>query len=288
MPQAHRLAGTLAFIVSLPVAYQCLWLFGSNKIVNPWWAVHSIAGCLVFGAFVTKVLCVRNRKLPRWVCPWRWGGVRLTHRRLGNDLGVVVVQVRVPVVLMKRLTNIVQIIAACATAFFVVCLFTSSFPPWSSDDDDGAGAAPNTTVVAAGTTAAAVGTTAAGGAVTTAGGAGTTAAAATTAAANDIDGQALYDDQCASCHGKTGGGGFGPSLEGIGDRMSEEEEADIIANGQGSMPAFGGDLSGEEIAARSSRTPARSAERLRLHDAAGYASITAAGYASMTLPATPP
>ena len=31
--------------------------------------------------------------------------------------------------------------------------------------------------------------------------------------------------------------------------MSEEEEADIIANGQGSMPAFGGDLSTEEIAA---------------------------------------
>ncbi len=151
---------------------------------------------------------------------------------------------------MKRLTNIVQIVAVVLTAFFVVCLFTSSFPPWSSDDDDGAGAAPNTTVVAAGTTAAAAGTTAAGGAVTTAeGGAGTTAAAATTAPANDIDGQALYDDQCASCHGKTGGGGFGPSLEGIGDRMSEEEEADIIANGQGSMPAFGGDLSSEEIAA---------------------------------------
>jgi mono/diheme cytochrome c family protein len=146
---------------------------------------------------------------------------------------------------MKRLTNVVQIIAVVLTAFFVICLFTSSFPPWSSDDDGGAGAAANTTVVAAGTTAAAAGTTAAGGAVTTAAG----GAATTAAAASDIDGQALYEDQCASCHGKTGGGGFGPSLEGIGDRMSEEEEADIIANGQGSMPAFGGDLSAEEIAA---------------------------------------
>ena len=145
---------------------------------------------------------------------------------------------------MKRLTNIVQIVAVVLAAFFVVCLFTSSFPPWSSDDDGGAGAAPNTTVVAAGTTAA--------GAVTTpAGGAGTTAAggAATTAAASDVDGQALYEDQCASCHSKDGSGGFGPSLQGIQDRFSEEEEADIIANGQGSMPGFSGDLSAEEIAA---------------------------------------
>jgi hypothetical protein len=75
MPQAHRLAGTLAFIVALPVAYQCLWAIGFNKIVNPLWAVHSVAGCVVFGAFVTKVLCVRNRKLPRWALPIAGGVV---------------------------------------------------------------------------------------------------------------------------------------------------------------------------------------------------------------------
>jgi len=75
MPQAHRLAGTLAFIVALPVAYQCLWAIGFNKIINPFWAIHSIAGCLVFGAFVTKVLCVRNRKLPRWGLPVAGGVV---------------------------------------------------------------------------------------------------------------------------------------------------------------------------------------------------------------------
>ncbi len=69
MPQAHRMAGTLAFIVSLPVAYQCLWALGFNDYGNPWWAVHSVVGCIVYGAFVTKVLCVRNRKLPRWGLP---------------------------------------------------------------------------------------------------------------------------------------------------------------------------------------------------------------------------
>ena len=97
------------------------------------------------------------------------------------------------------------------------------------------------------------GTTAAGGAGTTAAGAGavTTAAGggATTAAASTADGKALYEANCATCHGKTGGGGFGPSLKGIQDRFSEEEETSIIKNGQGSMPGFGSDLSSEEIAA---------------------------------------
>jgi mono/diheme cytochrome c family protein len=129
-------------------------------------------------------------------------------------------------------------------AFFIVCLFTSQFPPWKSDDNGGQAAA-NTTVVSAGTTAAGgAGTTAAGaGAVTTAAGGG-----ATTAAASTADGKALYEDNCATCHGKTGGGGFGPSLKGIQDRFSEEDETSIIKNGQGSMPGFG-NLSTEEIAA---------------------------------------
>ncbi len=142
---------------------------------------------------------------------------------------------------MKRLTNIFQIVALVLTAFFVVCLFTSSFPPWASNDDNsGGGQAVNTTVVAAGTTAA--GTTAAGGTEST--------AAGTTAAASNIDGEALYGDQCASCHGKTGGGGFGPSLKGIQNTYPDaaDEEA-VVADGQGSMPGFSGDLSPEEITA---------------------------------------
>ena len=138
---------------------------------------------------------------------------------------------------MKRLTNVLQIVAVLLAAFFIVCLFTSQFPPWKSNDNGGQAAA-NTTVGSAGTTAAA------GGAATTAAGGG-----ATTAAASTADGKALYEANSATCHGKTGGGGFGPSLKGIQDRFSEEEETSIIKNGQGSMPGFGGDLSSEEIAA---------------------------------------
>jgi len=144
---------------------------------------------------------------------------------------------------MKRLTNILQVVAVVLAAFFVVCLFTSQFPPWTSSSSGGQAAA-NTTVVSAGTTAAGgAGTTSAGGAVTTAAG-----GAATTAAASGADGKALYEANCATCHGKTGGGGFGPSLKGIQNSFSEEEETKIIQNGQGSMPGFS-NLSAEEIAA---------------------------------------
>lgn len=65
---AHRLTGTLAFLISLPVAYQCLWSLGfqsgSTRVL-----IHSIFGCVFYGAFVTKVLAVRSRGLPGWALP---------------------------------------------------------------------------------------------------------------------------------------------------------------------------------------------------------------------------
>lgn len=42
---------------------------------------------------------------------------------------------------------------------------------------------------------------------------------------------------CASCHGGNLEGGFGPSLDKIGAKLSKEEISDIIENGVGSMPA---------------------------------------------------
>lgn len=65
---AHRLTGTLAFVITLPVAYQCLWSLGfqsgSTRVV-----IHSIFGCIFYGAFVTKVLSVRLHGLPDWTLP---------------------------------------------------------------------------------------------------------------------------------------------------------------------------------------------------------------------------
>jgi hypothetical protein len=65
---AHRISGRLAFLVSLPVAYQCLYQLGfqhaSARVL-----AHSILGCAFYGAFVCKVLIVRSRNLPNKALP---------------------------------------------------------------------------------------------------------------------------------------------------------------------------------------------------------------------------
>jgi cytochrome c550 len=58
----------------------------------------------------------------------------------------------------------------------------------------------------------------------------------------------VYSNNCLSCHGDQLQGAFGPELATVGSRLSQEELADIILNGQGSMmPAFKDGLSKEEI-----------------------------------------
>ena len=65
---AHRLFGTLAFVVTLPVAFHCLWSLGfSDKDARTY--IHSLAGCAFYGVFVIKVLSVRTKQLPNWVLP---------------------------------------------------------------------------------------------------------------------------------------------------------------------------------------------------------------------------
>ena len=66
----HRLSGTLALLFSLPVAYHCLWALGFESDAGaPRRFVHSVAGCFFYGAFLTKVLVVRRRGLPKWALP---------------------------------------------------------------------------------------------------------------------------------------------------------------------------------------------------------------------------
>ena len=67
---AHRISGTLAFLVSLPVAYHCLFSLGFNpEGTHGRQFVHSLLGCTFYGAFVTKVLVVRSRRMPGWAIP---------------------------------------------------------------------------------------------------------------------------------------------------------------------------------------------------------------------------
>lgn len=66
----HRLAGTLALLVSLPVAYHCLWSLGFETDAGQARRYfHSLFGCVFYGAFVVKVMCVRSRRMPGWALP---------------------------------------------------------------------------------------------------------------------------------------------------------------------------------------------------------------------------
>src|SRR4051794_4941005 len=73
---AHRISGRLAFLLSLPVAYHCLYQLAfqhsSTRVL-----AHSLLGCLFYGAFATKVMIVRSRGLPGVALPVA-GGVLFT------------------------------------------------------------------------------------------------------------------------------------------------------------------------------------------------------------------
>jgi Family of unknown function (DUF6529) len=75
LPTAHRVSGTLAFLLTIPVAYHCLWALGFHADEGTRILVHGIAGCFFFGALTSKVLFVRTRRKPRWVLPVAGGAV---------------------------------------------------------------------------------------------------------------------------------------------------------------------------------------------------------------------
>jgi hypothetical protein len=64
----HRSSGALAVLVSLPVAFHCLWSLGfqdySGRVL-----AHSMMGCLFYGAFVAKMLALKIDGLSGWVIP---------------------------------------------------------------------------------------------------------------------------------------------------------------------------------------------------------------------------
>jgi hypothetical protein len=69
---AHRISGRLAFLLSLPVAYSCLYTLAfqdsSTRVL-----AHSILGCAFYGAFAAKVVLVRSRSLPGFALPLAGG-----------------------------------------------------------------------------------------------------------------------------------------------------------------------------------------------------------------------
>ena len=65
---AHRWSGTLAFFLTLPVAYHCLWSLGFQDTTTRV-LLHSLLGCIFYGAFVTKMLVLRSDRMPARALP---------------------------------------------------------------------------------------------------------------------------------------------------------------------------------------------------------------------------
>ncbi|WSV73662.1 DUF6529 family protein [Streptomyces anulatus] len=53
---------------TMRIAYHCLETYGIET-TSPRVAIHSFAGCALYGAFVAKVIVVRSRRLPGWLLP---------------------------------------------------------------------------------------------------------------------------------------------------------------------------------------------------------------------------
>ena len=70
--RVHRTSGVLAVLITLPVAYQCLWGLGfqtaSTRVL-----AHSLLGCVFYGFFVAKMLSLRTSRIPGWALPWLGG-----------------------------------------------------------------------------------------------------------------------------------------------------------------------------------------------------------------------
>jgi hypothetical protein len=70
----HRWSGSVAFVLTLPVAFHCLWALGFGT-TDARVVIHSIAGCAFYGAYAAKMLGLRVHGLPSWAIPVLGGTV---------------------------------------------------------------------------------------------------------------------------------------------------------------------------------------------------------------------
>jgi hypothetical protein len=70
----HRISGRVAFLLTLPVAYHCLYQLAfqetSSRVL-----LHSLLGCAFYGAFAAKVVVVRSPSLPGIALPLAGGAL---------------------------------------------------------------------------------------------------------------------------------------------------------------------------------------------------------------------
>jgi len=70
----HRWSGRTAMLLTLPVAYHCMFLLGfgtdDTRVV-----IHSLLGSFLYGVLLAKVLVVRSNGFPGWALPLGGGAL---------------------------------------------------------------------------------------------------------------------------------------------------------------------------------------------------------------------
>lgn len=64
----HRWSGRLAVLLTLPVAFHCIFILGFRS-TDARVLAHSIVGSLVYGVVAVKLFFVHDRDHPRWTLP---------------------------------------------------------------------------------------------------------------------------------------------------------------------------------------------------------------------------
>lgn len=64
----HRWSGRVALILTVPVAVHCMYALGFQSD-GARVLLHSVLGCLFYGAFVAKMLVLTRRGMPSWSIP---------------------------------------------------------------------------------------------------------------------------------------------------------------------------------------------------------------------------
>ena len=68
----HRWSGRTALLLTLPVAYHCIFMLGFGTD-NPRVYIHSLLGSFLYGAVLAKVFIVRSSGFRGWVLPLAGG-----------------------------------------------------------------------------------------------------------------------------------------------------------------------------------------------------------------------
>ncbi|SRR5712691_6083833 len=68
----HRWSGRTAIVLTIPVAYHCIFLLGFGTYDTRAY-IHSLFGSMIYGAFIAKIILVRSGGFPGFALPLAGG-----------------------------------------------------------------------------------------------------------------------------------------------------------------------------------------------------------------------